>query len=443
MRTILASLFCMLHLFCVAGMGGNKLKFDLSVRQRFELWNGMNARNYGDDSQSGIGNLNDRLLYQRIIAGFTYNPVKRMTIVARMQDSRAFGWSLRNSQYPDVFKVKAPGTAEPYYIMNPGEQFFEINDTYVDYKLKPERISIRAGRQKIFFGDNHIFGPGEWGNTGRWTWDAVWMSFKKNGHSLNVFGGGTKIHDPVKTSIPFTLTEYWGGGVYSHFDLKGLLAVEPFYALKLQGNADYIRDQDITRNWAGLRLYNENVIGLILDGTFAYEWGSQNGKDISAHGFFAKLGYQFRSLPARPIVSVRETYATGGKQDDPVINTFDPVFGASDKYYGWMNIVSWSNLDDREIVLELNPRKDWWVEIKNNWYFIPVPDDVVLLNAMKLLPGKNYLGREFNIFSRHTLNRHWQLVAAFGIFVPGDLEPINNKQPENAIWLAFQVQYTL
>ena len=30
-----------------------KIKFDLSVRYRFELWNGMNAKNYGDNSPTG------------------------------------------------------------------------------------------------------------------------------------------------------------------------------------------------------------------------------------------------------------------------------------------------------------------------------------------------------------------------------------------------------
>ncbi len=77
-----------------------KIKFDLSVRYRFELWNGMNAKNYGDDSPSAIGKLNDKILYQRVITGLTFNPSKKLTIAFHMQDARAFGWSLRNSQIP-------------------------------------------------------------------------------------------------------------------------------------------------------------------------------------------------------------------------------------------------------------------------------------------------------------------------------------------------------
>ena len=56
--------------------------------------------------------------------------------------------------------------------------------------------------------------------------------------------------------------------------------------------------------------------------------------------------------------------------------TFEPAYGAQDKYYGWMNITTWTNLDDREIVLELFPVKNMWVEIKYNRFYIPVADDV-------------------------------------------------------------------
>jgi hypothetical protein len=82
-----------------------KIKWDLSVRYRFESWNEMNAKNYGDNSPAAIGKLNDNTIYQRVITGFTYEPSKKLTIALHLQDSRAFGWSLRNSEYPDLFKI--------------------------------------------------------------------------------------------------------------------------------------------------------------------------------------------------------------------------------------------------------------------------------------------------------------------------------------------------
>jgi len=420
----------------------SKIKFDLSVRYRFELWNGMNAKNYGDDSPTGVGKLNDKILYQRVITGLTFKPTNKLTIAFHLQDSRAFGWSLRNSLYPDLFKIRKAGTEAPYYTMNPNEEFFEIYDAYVEYDKLLKNFAVKLGRQKIFYGDTRIFGPGEWGNTGRWTWDALKVSYKKGENFVDVFAGGTKIHDPEKISIPFTRTEFWGGGMYSHISISKIMNIEPFYVLKTEGSADYINTLEFSRNWTGIRIFNNDFHHFIFDLTAVKEFGSENGKKIDAYGWFAKAGYQFHNIPSKPIISIRESYASGGKKTDAEIHTFDPAYGASDMYYGRMNLLTWTNLDDREIVLEFFPVKSMWVEIKYNRFYIPVPDDVTLLNTMKLEPGKHHLGDEFDTFIRYQVLKHWQLTGAFGYFVPGELAPINNKPAQDAEWFALQVLFT-
>ncbi len=419
-----------------------KIKFDLSVRYRFEMWNGMNAKNYSDGSPTAIGKLDDKTLYQRVITGFTLKPSKKLCISLHLQDSRAFGWSLQNSQYPDLFKIHKSGALTPYYTMNPNEEFFEIYDAYVEYDQLLKDISVKLGRQKIFYGDSRIFGPGEWGNTGRWSWDALKVSYKKGENFIDVFAGGTQIHDPLKISIPFIRTEFWGGGIYAHITLPKVMSIEPFYVLKTEGSADYINTLEFTRNWSGVRIFNNDFHHFVLDLTAVKEFGNENGKTIDAYGLFAKAGYQFHYLPGKPIISIRETYASGGRKTDGAIRTFEPAYGANDKYYGWMNITSWSNLDDREIVLEWFPVKGIWVEMKYNRFYIPVPDDVTLLNTMKLEPGKHHLGDELDIFIRHQVLKHWQVTGAFGYFITGELSPILNEAAKNAEWVAMQVLFT-
>ena len=420
-----------------------RLRFDLSVRYRFELWNGMNAKNYGDDSPGAIGNINDKILLQRIIPGITYKN-KNLTAAFHLQDSRAFGWSLRNNEYPDLFNIRETGTESPFYTMNPQEEFFEIYDLYIEYKNLFKNMTIKAGRQKIFYGDSRIFGPGDWGNTGRWTWDAIKISYKKGENFIDVFGGGTKTHYPETPSLPFTNTEYWGGGLYSHFRVTDWLNAEPFFAHKSQGSAEYINTLSINRNWIGLRLTSPENLHVICDLIYTQEFGKENGKEINSYGYFLKAGYRFNSLPADPVLSLRYTYASGGRKDDDVIRTFDPAFGATDKYYGWMNIVQWSNLSDPEIVLELNPFKNrMWVEIKFNRFNVPVPDDVTILGTMKIQSGKHHLGNETDIFIRYQPIGNWQFTVASGYFNPGDIEQINFEDPKGAFWLGMQVLLTL
>lgn len=417
----------------------SKLAFSVSIRERAELWDGMNAKNYGDSSPDAIGSLNDITLYQRIIAGFVLRPSPFLEIAAHLQDSRAFGWSLRNSKYPGLFRVKASGTEEPFYTMNPNEEYFEVYDLYFQYRNLFDRLTLKLGRQKISYGDNRIFGPGEWGNTGRWTWDALKVSYAEGENFVDAFIGGTKIHDPVHISIPFLMTEYFGGGVYSHFKVREFFAAEPFYAVKSEGSADYIRSLDITRQWLGIRLFNNDLNHSVLDFTYAREFGNESGKSITAFGIVAKAGYQFHCLPAKPMLCIRESYASGGTKDEAKIRTFEPAYGSRDQYYGRMNITSWSNLDDREIILYLFPVDGMKLEFNYHRLKIPAPDDFTLNGTLKLLAGKHHLGDEFNVFADYNLNPNLRLTGALGWFLPGDVESMDGQPVRKAAWASFQI----
>ncbi|MDX9773905.1 MAG: alginate export family protein [Bacteroidales bacterium] len=420
-----------------------KFRFDAVLRERVEIWAGMNAKNYGDDSPDAIGSLNDRILFQRVIAGMKIKPAEQVEIAVHIQDSRAFGWSLRNSQYPDLFMVKERSTTEPFYIMNPNEEFFELYDLYVAYRDLFDRLTLKLGRQKISYGDNRIFGPGEWGNTGRWTWDALHLSYTMDENFVDAFIGGTKIHDPVNFSVPFLRMEYFGGGVYSHLKAGDLFAAEPFYAIKKEGSADYIRTLEILRQWLGMRLFKNDLRHFIFDLTFAHEFGRESGKPISAFGIVAKAGYQFHSLPARPTICIRESYASGGNNDNPKIRTFEPAFGSRDSYYGRMNVTSWSNLDDREIILYLFPARGMKLEVSHHRFFVPAPEDKTLLGTLRLGEDKHHLGDEFNVFADYQINRKMKITGAFGWFRPGDVEPVGGEPAGNTTWLSLQITYTI
>lgn len=415
-----------------------RFKLDASIRERFESWDGMNAKNYGDPN--GVGSLNDNFLLQRVIAGFTYTPRKNIIISAHMQDSRAFGWSLRNSKYPDLFKIpNAKSTS--YYKRNPNEEFFEIYDLSVEYKgLITDSLILKVGRQKIYFGDKRIFGPGDWGNTGNWTWDAVKFTYSNKNNFISAFAGGTKIHDPNKTSLPFTNTEFWGVGGYSHFYFPDYIILEPFYAYKTEGSADYINSLSIHRHWIGTRLFYPDLHSFLYDITLVKEFGRENGMDIDAYGYVAMLGYQFKQLFSEPRISLRRSYASGGNEGNR-IKTFDGIYGSIDSYYGRMNIVKWSNIEDNEILLELYPLRKLSVEISYNNFRIPSPEGVKLLSTIQLMPGEHYLGDEIDIFIQYKGFRSLELTGAFGYFWPGNIMPINNLPAKNASWFALQILY--
>lgn len=313
---------------------------------------------------------------------------------------------------------------------------------FFEYKgLLTDSLRIKAGRQKINFGDKRIFGPGEWGNTGNWTWDAIKFSYSKNKNFISLFMGGTKIHDPKKISIPFTNTEFWGGGIYAHYYLNDIINIEPFYAYKTAGSADYINTLNFHRHWTGLRLFQPDYHSFVYDFTIVKEFGHENNRQIDAYAYIAQIGYQFKSVFSKPKLSLRRSYASGGTKENK-IKTFDPIYGSRDSYYGRMNIVNWSNISDNEIVLEIFPLKKMSIEISYNNFQIPSPDNVTLLKTIQLKSGEHYLGDELDIFISYKKFKHFKFIGAFGYFRPGNIMPINNRPAKNANWCTLQVLYS-
>lgn len=418
-----------------------KFQIDGNIRYRYENWNGMNTLNYGDDSPNSLGNLKDNILLQRVILGLYYRPQKDVAFSFHLQDSRAFGWSLRNSVLPDAFKIKKSGTMNPYYIMNTNEVFYEIYDFNINFTNVLKNTSIKLGRQKIMESDYRIYGPGDWGNAGRWTWDALKITYNSDNFSLDGWLGGTRINYPGRTTFPFVFNEFFGGGAYGIYKMNKDFTFEPYIARKQQGNADYIKDQSINRDWVGMRIAHNNFHNIISEINYVREFGREIGKTISAYGLFAKAGYTFEIQKNKFILSLRYSYASGGNKTDEDVHTFDPVYGAQDKYYGWMNLVKWSNLDDREIVLEAYKGNNLWIEMKYNQYRIPSPENALINGTLKLKPGNDYLGEEFNIYTKYALNNNWQFIFLLGVFNPKEVQLINNKIPESSLTIGLQVQY--
>ena len=400
----------------------------------------MNVKNYGDNSDNSIGEINDNLLLQRIVAGVKYKFTDNILLSAHIQDSRAFDWSLRQSEYPDLFKIHSNESPSPYYIKNPNEEFLELHDLYIYYNNIVENFSIRAGRQKISFGDTRIFGRGEWGNSGRWEWDALKLTYSNGLNSCNIWAGGTKINDPNQTNIPFTNTEYFGIGSYNTMILFDDTKIEPFFTTKWQGSADYIKEQNINHYWLGARLVDSNYYNFDYDLTVVKQFGNDNGKEIDAVGIASRIGYKAIDIPWTPLLSLRYVYASGGDTQNK-INTFDPVYGSRDKYYGRMNLVTWSNLSDFEIALELFPFEIMWVELKYNYLSIPNPENFSFGKNLLLLPGKRHLGDELDFWIEFKALDELELVLASGYFIPSDVKEIIDKPASEASWIAFQLSY--
>ena len=102
-RFFLTSLVLLFLVSPVRSLKAGEFIFDGQIRERFETLSGMNKVAYGNDSVDAkgkvVGKSDDRLLLQRIIAGFTYKQNDRISYHLHMYDARVWGWSLDSNDF--------------------------------------------------------------------------------------------------------------------------------------------------------------------------------------------------------------------------------------------------------------------------------------------------------------------------------------------------------
>lgn len=336
-----------------------KLTFGANIRFRYEFQDNFNQKFYGGNHARGSSD--DGFLLGRFRAGLDYRPYKNIHLSLWMQDAEVWDIALPDSAfYNGKFGREH----------NPNRDRWELWDTYLEIgELLDRDLNLKCGRQRIFYGNMRIFGPGQWRNTGRWIWDATRLSYEFNGGFMDVYYGRTQLHEPVKFSLNHRHT-FESVGSYSHFELPDKffnIVLEPFFMTKGDEHNHYNgEDQrmgDLDSYYVGLRSCKKDIKGLDYDLTYINQWGDFSHDDIKACGYHILLAYNLKEIRTKPRVSIEYSFASGDSNpNDGDYETFDGAFGARDKMYGRMNLFHWKNIEDAQINLEIKPKK--WFYLK-------------------------------------------------------------------------------
>jgi len=420
-----------------------KLTFGTEVRLRGESQDNFNLKFYGSDPPNG--DTNDKFVLWRLRMGIDYRPSDVIHLRVWGQDARAFGCGFdREDFYNPIFRMQT----------NPCEDEWELWETYLEVK-RPFAwpVALKAGRQRIYYGDKRVFGPGQWGNSGKWIWDAAKVSLFIPKGFVDIFYGRTMLHEPNQ----FSLNHRHGFesiGTYAHITLpKGLLGigVEPFAMTKYDRHKRYRGEDgevgDLKAAYAGVRVFKKNLHGFDLDATYVREFGDYSNDTIQAYGYHLLAAYHFDSCPYRPRISLE--YSVGSGDDDPSDGkrkTFDGAFGARDKMYGRMNLFQWRNVRDAQVNLELRPKRWTWFYLKAEFhkFWLDEKKDGWSLNPKRYRDktgnSGDEVGKEFDIVLRFDLPKGHQIQAGYGHFWPDEFAKklASNKQ---ANWFFLQWQY--
>jgi len=396
-----------LLLLASSALYANDFGYDGEVRLRFESFDGMNEKYYGSNPRQGESK--DSYLLTRIQLGLYYVLDEEWDARVSMQDARALGWGFDTQDWYNKEFNQVHSTQTDY---------LELYETYLRYSSNG--FTVTAGRQKIPYGDVRVFGPGEWKNSGKWIWDAVKTSYKDGENFLDFFYGAMMLHDPDRSSLEHR-HGYEGAGMYGHYAYGKEAAIEPLLAYKLNDKPNEIYHK-LESYYVGARVYDKDLYDFFYDATYVKSYGDytrldSQTVDIDGVGYHAEVGYALK--PIKTKVALAYTYATGDNPNTKENETFDTVFGASDKYYGRLNLFQWQNLKDREVDVYFDPYEDTKIKLEYHAFYADEPTDRWLSYKIDSIQNDHY-GEEIDLFGTYVYSKDFDILLGASYFFAGD-----------------------
>ncbi len=378
----------------------------VEVRERAEYLDNFNDKYYGTVPK--VGESSDSFLLSRVRVGLAGQFSEQFSGKVTLQDSRSLDWGFHDADW----KSSEFGGI----VNNPQDDPLELGETWLQYQNGG--FSAQAGRQLIGYGNNRVFGASEWKNSGKWVWDAVKAGYKSGKNWIDAFYGENMIHDPDEFSLDHRHA-YTGSAVYGHVQATDCLAIEPMMSTKYNDRSSDYQEKDLF--YYGARLLFEQS-GFTADSTYVQQTGSITSTksveaDVDAQAFNLDLSYAFT-----PQWSVGTTFSHASGDDKSTADNerFDGVFGASDKYYGLIHLMVWSNLFDYGLTVNYRPVKELDLRWEYHQLYADDIGDTWISYKSGLQAASDYYGNEIDFMATWTPNKTWKLMAGASVFMPGD-----------------------
>jgi len=148
-----------------SNLGDTVFSIGGSLRLRYEYVDDFNIKQYIDTQ--------DKYLLERFRLEFALKTKKGIQAFIQFQDAHCIECQLENKDFK--------GTS-------PFNNDFDVRQAYLQWtKIEKSPFGFKVGRQQINYRDNRVFGPGEWGNVGRYTWDAAMLKYEDSYVQLDTF----------------------------------------------------------------------------------------------------------------------------------------------------------------------------------------------------------------------------------------------------------------
>jgi hypothetical protein len=406
--------------------GKSELVISGTYRLRGEIQHNFNAKTYGETG-------NESFLLSRLRLDLEYRFANRLKLFTEIQDSRVAGSSFTDADFR--------GKSNPYH--DP----FDINKLYVSYK-PVDSLEFIVGRQSIDLGNRRVFGPGDWGNTGRYIWDAVNIRYANKNFSTQALFGYNILHQPDV----FPNRNKEGGNTFASYNtIKKLpFGLAFFYVNHYDHNAKYTGENgilgDLNTNYLGGR-FQKAFHQLNWMFLYSYEFGRYASDRISAQGVTTQLSYPFNTS-WKPQVLLTYIYGSGDRNPkDGKRQTFDGIFsGADTDLYSWMNFAFWKNIHQARADLVLNPTKKISFRSEYHAYFLDQTSDAWYFPGKAMRIDKqgqsgSFIGQETDFTIKIKLSDWLQFLSGYCMFIPGEFVENTGTSPV-ARWAFGQLTFS-
>ncbi|MBN1420161.1 MAG: alginate export family protein [Planctomycetes bacterium] len=408
-------------------IGPGSLGLDANLRVRHEFADNVNVRTYGTDEW-------DDILLSRTQVGLEYRIASDDLGDARLrilgQDSRFWASELDRGEFP---------TNCPHF------DALDLREAFAEWKkIAGTPFGFKAGRQTIAYADKKIFGPGDWGNVGSYWWDAAKVYVDTDPVQVDVLYGQRV--ESEQTRFNDEHFDFQMMGAYAR--IKRLpFALDLFYVLRYDDSGEVMGEDgvgDERRHTFGFHADGKSG-GFDYRSTAAGQLGRYGEDEILALGFNGRLGYTF-DVPWKPRLAPEFSFASGDcNPRDGRHGTFDGVFAGVGTVYGWMNLVSWKNLEDCQLTFSVRPIETLEVLAEYHLFLLAAEKDGwYWCNGRSIRRDSTggagrMLGQEIDLVARWKLAAWIEPLLGYSRFFPGAFLRGTPGADDPADWFFLQV----
>ncbi len=283
-------------------------------------------------------------------------------------------------------------------------------------KLGPAAITVRAGRQEIALGSQRFVWVNDSSNM-RTTHDGVRIHADVQGNATLDLVYSRPVTPTLDAFSDFDSHAGTFGAVYlSELVIHDQLHVDEYYYFRHAIGAQYAgvtgnEDRDTVggRLWGAFGSFK-------YDSDFAYQFGTFDGRPISALGTSTRVLYSFESLPWDPGLQFQASYFSGTGRSNATIGTFSAPFGRP-TMLNYAGLETLENLIEAYPAIIVNPTDDLALRFGPEAVWRPSVYDAVYISRTTPLPQTvSAMDTAGYIGTNLVATAQWKILANVSLF---------------------------